>query len=124
MANLLKGPIAKQVAKALQKAGLTLPATLTKATAGTRTPGDISGGTNPSTTDYAAQGYIDSYAIALIDGTLILENDRKITLLGASIAGGVTPANGDKITIDGTTYRVIRVDRDPASATYSCQARE
>lgn len=123
MANLLD-LIATQVASALTSAGLTLPATLIKVTPGDRVPGRVSGGTNPTTTSYAAQGLVDSYATALIDGTLIQENDRKILLLGASITSGAIPTNGDQITIEGGTYRVINVSRDPAAATYICQARQ
>jgi hypothetical protein len=123
VANPLKGGIAKQVAKALKGAKMTLPATLIKVTPGTRTPGNISGGTNPTTASYAARGFVADYTAFELANTLIQASDRKISLLGATIASGAIPAADDMVTIDGATYRIMRVKRDPAAAVYELQAR-
>ena len=122
MANPLKGGIAKQVYKAMKKAKMTLPATLIKVTPGTRTPTNLSGGTNPTETSYTARGFID-YEDDDIDGTIVQRGDRIVSLFGASMTSGIFPANGDKVTMDGATYRIIHVRRDPAAALYECQAR-
>lgn len=100
-----------------------LPATLHSVTPGVRTPGDPTAGTNPTTADLACRGIQDDYNTNEIDGTLVRVGDRKILLIGNSIVGLVVPKPSDQITIEGTRYTVIRVERDPASATYLCQGR-
>lgn len=97
--------------------------TLTKFTPGTRTPGAVSAGTNPTSADYACRGFEEQYAASRIDGTIVQVDDRKISILGASIASSAVPAVGDKITSAGVAYRVISVGRDPVGAIYECQCR-
>lgn len=105
------------------------PATLTKITAGTR-GATLSAGTNPTSVSYGARGWIEAYDIADIAGTAIEQNDRRITLLARSIAGGVGPTSNDKITIvdlDGVT-KTFRVEGDvqssgPQGAMWICQGR-
>ncbi len=105
------------------------PATLTKVTAGTRTPGAASGGTNPTTADYACRGLVSDYDAAKIDGTLIERGDREVTLLGATIASAQVPTTQDRVTIADTpggalvTYQIVRVGSDPVAATYTLQVR-
>ena len=41
-----------------------------------------------------------------------------ITILGKPL-GAIVPESGDRVTIEGATYDVTAVDRDPAAATYS-----
>lgn len=100
-----------------------LPATLTKVTDGTRDSNNLAGGLNPVETPYSARGFIDSYTDDQINNTTILRNDRQITLIGNSIEGLQIPATGDIITIEGSAFDIINVTRDPAAATYVCQAR-
>lgn len=100
-----------------------LDATLTKEVAGNRTEGSLTGGMNAVPTNYGCRGFVDDYSASQIDGTLIRENDHKVTLLGGTLPSGVIPQQGDEILIEGTTYEVIKVKRDPAAATYTCQAR-
>lgn len=76
------------------------------------------------TTPFPCTGFIDEYLDKEIDGTLIQVGDRKILLLGNTIAGGtVVPQQHDKITIEGQVHTIIRVTRDPDAATYTCQTR-
>ena len=117
----LDGGIARQVYRAMKAAKMTTPATLIKVTPGTRNPSNLSGGTQPTEQSYAAAGFIDDFAVQAVDGTIIFAGDRRITLFGASIAGGQSPAVNDKITIKGSTYRIRRVESDPANAAYTCQ---
>jgi hypothetical protein len=121
MSQPLTGGIAKAVYQGAKAAKLGLPATLIKVTAGTRTPNNVSGGTNPTTTSYACYGFVSDFAVTQIDGTLIAVNDRKIDLYGYSIASGtVAPTTGDEVTIAGGTYRIKHVDTDPAQAMWVC----
>ena len=113
--------LARQVQRAMVKAGVAQVATLIKVTTGTRTPGSLTAGTNPTTASYAAKGWLDDFDNREIDGTIIIQGDRKIMLLGASIAGGQTPAPDDEVVIGGAKYRLRHVTSDPANAVYICQ---
>lgn len=99
-------------------------ATLIKVTPGTRTPGSLSSGTNPTETSYQCSGFVESYSTFAIANSLAGASDRKISLFAATIPGGVVPDSGDKIIIDGTTYRVQDITgRDPAGALFECRCR-
>lgn len=115
--------IAKMVAKPLKAAGMTKDATLIVVTPGTRTAGSVSGGTNPTTTDVTARGFVDESLRDLFADTVIEKNDRTIMLLGALITGGVVPKTNDRITIESVTSTIIAIRRDPAKAGYVCLTR-
>lgn len=121
--NLFGINIAKLISDNLG-AGL-LPATLTKATPGTRTTGAVTAGTNPTSTSFACRGIIDTQKVKGADG--IKRGAVKILLLGQTIAGGtVAPEPGDRVTIEGRTYRIgqdAAIDRDPAGATFTFEAQ-
>lgn len=123
MVNSLFGvPIASIIANAVGPG--VLPATLVKKAAGTRTTGALSAGTNPTSTSYACRGFIDDYSAFAVSAGMVQMQDKRITLLGATISNGtVAPAPGDDVTIEGATYAVVRVKRDPAGATFELQSR-
>lgn len=120
--GLLDGGIARQLL-ALKRAGMTKPATLTKVTQGTRTPGAVSAGANPTTTTHTAHGFVEDWRALYLGATTVQVGDRVVLLLAATIAGGVEPRPGDRVTIEGVTSRVIDVARDPATATYALLTR-
>lgn len=99
-----------------------LDATLIVVTAGTRT--SSTSGVQPTETSIAGKGFTDSFSAGSIDGTVIKEDDVSIVLIADTFASPISPKGGDKITIEGSTYRVIRVERDPAAATYTCLSRK
>lgn len=126
--------LAKLIAKNLVRyGGKTIgikSCTLIKVAQGVRTVGAISAGTNPTETSHKAKGFIAEYSDWQIDGTLVKRSDRKIVLLGATIAAKQVPKPGDKITIADpsgvvATYRIVPdgVKGDPVGATYTCQGR-
>lgn len=101
------------------------PATLQKKTEGTRSTANLAGGTQPTTADFDARGFVAEYKEHQIDETLIHKGDRRVVLIANSIVGFTVPEPGDRIIIEGSTY-VIQgngVSRDPASATYTCHCR-
>lgn len=100
-----------------------LPATLIVVTAGTRDTNNLSAGTQPTENSIPGRGFQEDYDDNQIDGTLIQEGDRRITLIANTFAGRPVPKTGDKITIEGATYNILKVRRDPAAATYVCQSR-
>ena len=117
--------IAQIIGDAVPGAGLTRPATLIKVTDGISSPGQVSGGSNPTTQAFAAQGIVSDYRDAQIDGTLIRKGDRRVKLFSTTIAGRQVPAPGDRITIEGQTLTIVTdgVTRDAAGATFDCQCR-
>lgn len=123
--GLLDGEIAQIIGTAIPGAGVSLPATLIKVTPGARVSGSASSGTHPTTTSFSAQGLVSDYRQYLIDGEQIVAGDRQVKLFGATIDGGQIPQPGDRITIQGETYSIVKdgVTRDAASAVYTCQCR-
>jgi hypothetical protein len=99
-----------------------LAATLHHTVPGVRS-GDLTAGTNPTETSHSARGFIDDYKEHQFTGDLILIGDRKVLLIGNSITPAIVPEPGDFVTIESVRYKVVRVDRDPAAATYTMQVR-
>lgn len=124
----LSGIIKKEIGNGVL-ADSAFDATLTKYTPGTRSVGDSTGGTNPTSASYSCKGMIDSQATANLPGTLVEDGVKVILLIGDTIDNGnpaAAPSTGDEVTIEGTTYVVGEdgsVDRDPAAATYTLKVR-
>ena len=93
-------------------------AILIKVVAGVRT-GNLTGGTNPVETPFTCKGFIDVQRKKTIGGTLVKAGDVIVVLIGDSIEGGQIPVGQDKVTIEGRTYLIRGLDRDPAAATYT-----
>ena len=104
-------------------------ATLTRVTSGTRTPDAQSAGTNPTSTTHACKAFAMRFTATQLDDTLVKSDDRMIVVLAATIVGGVVPQAGDKITIEGETFRIVGgkdglgVHRDSAGIRYRCHGR-
>ncbi len=93
-------------------------------TAGTRSSSQPTSGTTPTSVSHGCKGFIDSQATKNLKGTLTTDGTKVIILIGDSINGGNTiPKTKDHVTIEGATYSIEKIDRDPAAATYSLQAR-
>lgn len=121
MPRLFGLDIAALVDANIQAAGGVLTGTLTKPTAGTRTPGDITSGTNPTTQSYSFRGFLESRSQIRINGTLVRAGGQVLSVLGASLPDGIEPESGDTAVIEGTTFQINAVaDRDPAAALYQC----
>jgi hypothetical protein len=110
-------------------------ATLTKFTPGTRTPGAENAGTNPTSVTYACEGIVQRFDAGMVDAdiaqgaiahkTIVRREDRRISLLIATLPADVEPKPGDKITIQGATYVILDgVERDPASFMFTCHGRK
>ena len=121
MPNIFKANIAKLVNKALGP--LVFDQTLTKSVK-SRDPAD-STKVIAVETNHSCKGFIDEFKDEWVDGTTVKVNDRKIVILGDSLAVGVTPEPGDKILAEGKEWVIVKdgVKRDPAGATYECQSR-
>jgi hypothetical protein len=98
-------------------------AVLTKVTTGTRTPGQLTGGTQPTNTTHACKGFVDKLSRNQLEGTLVKDTDSSVAITGDSIAGGQVPKAGDRVTILSVEYNIIEVTVDPALALYTCVGR-
>jgi hypothetical protein len=124
MVDFLGHNIAKIINDGLQAAGGVFDATLIKVSVGTRTPGSLTDGTNPTTVSHAAKGFIETRTERRLGGTLVAVGGKFVTLLGDSMPSGVEPAEGDRVTIEGSTYDVVEVvDRDPAGALFKLRVQ-
>ena len=76
-------------------------------------------------TDYPCKGFIDEFKDEWVNGTTVKVNDRKIVILGDSLATGIVPEPGDKILAEAKSWTIVKegVKRDPAGATYECQSK-
>ena len=97
--------------------------TLIKVTKGTRTPGQVTGGTQPTTKNHAAKGFIDQLRRSHLENSIVQQGDQLIAIVGDSISGGAVPKPGDKVLIRDNTYNIVVVNVDPADALYECVGR-
>lgn len=95
---------------------------LTITTPGTRT-GNLTGGTNPTETTHTCKGFIDSKNRSSVGGTLVEDGEEVVVIIGDSISPAAVPSTEDKVTIESVVYRIKRLDRDPAGATYTLVVR-
>ena len=117
MPNIFKVDIANEINKRLGP--LVFPITLIKSRPSTRA--ELTGGVHSVKTIYRARGFTDSYNSNLIDGKTIRIGDMIVVILGGSTSA--VPKAGDTVIVEGASLEVVSVVRDPAGATYECQAR-
>lgn len=121
MTNLFGVNIANIVATSIAQAGGVHDVTLIKIAQGTRTPGQLSGGSNPTETQHPAKGFEESLSV-LRPETIVQDARAVVTILGDTITGGAVPVAGDSVISEGTRRRIVGpVNRDPARAVYQCQ---
>lgn len=123
MPNLFGLDIAQIVSSSIASAGGVLDATLTKTSPGTRSPGNLTGGTNPTTIAYSCKGFKEDMS-KLRPEILVEEAVGVVSLLGKTISNGaVAPEADDLVTIEGQVHTILKVTRDPAAALYQCQVK-
>lgn len=76
--------------------------------------------------EHTFRGMFASYDDKEIDGNLVQKEDRKVLMTAKSLRPAIVPAHGMKVSVSGTPglWRIERVKMDPATATYTCQARK
>lgn len=118
-------------------AGGTGTFTLVKVTPGTRNPAAPLDGTNPTETQHACSGFGEDpveerRGTGHTNGDIITVRVTEISILGASIAGGVEPMPDDKVIVPSTiqgigqlagTWFLENVKTDGARALFVCRAR-
>ncbi len=75
-------------------------------------------------TEYSCKGFVDDFKDEWVNGTTVKITDRKVVILGSSLATGIVPEPKDEIIAEGTTFTIVDdgVVRDPAGATYECRS--
>lgn len=123
MPALFGQDIAGKIASAFK--GKLLSGTLSKKAAGTRTPGQLTGGTNPTAATHTFEGFIEDKTEVWRGGTLVARGGKFVTMLGASITPAAEPETGDEVTIEGQTWRIVEITgRDPAAATFQVRVEK
>jgi len=114
--SILDGALAEQITDALIGADIPRSAVVTAQ--------ETSGPPwEPVITDvpYSCSGWVDNYATTDHVDSNVQVNDRKVFIVASTLA--ITPAPGNTTTIDGSTYSIIAVQRDPAGACWVLQCR-
>ena len=115
MTSPLAGSLARQAAAALKS--LMLPAVLTRITPGEYDPD--TGMTTDTETAYSCRGFLETYSTYTESARQLAPTVRKVVVLAQTLA--VTPALNDRVTIQGETFTVKRIDSDPARATWEME---
>ena len=87
--------IAQELADAIEDAGNVRVGSLVTTTSGTRSPGDLSGGTNPTNTTHSFNGFVEERSVRR-QGALVAEYVSILTVLGESLDARVVPAVNDE----------------------------
>lgn len=83
---------------------------------------DSNGVPNGSSTTTNLRGFVGEYSAYRRSAAQIPDTDSEILI--AQHGAGASPATGDEITARGVRFKVVKVDQDPAQATWSVQARK
>ena len=119
MTKLFGIDIAKVINDEIQNAGGVLSGVLTTSTPGSRTGGNLTDGTNPTSASVAFNGFVESRVVRGkgAQDSLVTRSVFVLTILGASIS--VIPQEMDTAVIDSQTWKLLElIGRDPASAVY------
>jgi len=121
MPELFGVDIAQEIADAFD--GQLVTGTLTKRTAGTRTSGNLTGGTNYTEASFSFNGFLDNKEDVVQAGTLVVKGGQYVVIIAQSLnSGNTVPEPKDKITIEGQAFEIVDVPRrDPAAATFTCK---
>lgn len=105
--------------------------TLTSKTPGARTVGNPGGGANPTSTSHAFKGFASTFAKSA--SNLVRGATHTIIMIGDTIRPRVEPKPGDTIVmtaggdpeLGGKACVIVDhgVERDPASATWTCHVK-
>ena len=88
-----------------------------------RASGNLTGGTQASETTHTARGFSAKYKDSVIDGSRIRARDREFIIFVESINPPVEITIGSTVTENEVVYELMKAEKDPAGATYTCQAR-
>lgn len=69
-------------------------------------------------TSHGFRGIYEDFKVEEVDGSTVVMGDRKVLVILGTVEGGIEPAPGDKISLEGVTRTVQNIlERDPAGAS-------
>lgn len=105
-----------------------LPATLVVDVDAARDPDEPTRTLTSTPREHACRGMLEERADRELPGeNRVLVGGLRVLLLGATLPAGVEPRPGNRIKIEGREFEIggpDAIDRDPASATYTCRVTE
>lgn len=118
MPELFGVDIAQEIADAF--GGQLVLGVLSKQISGTRTPGSLTAGTNPTTTDHLFDGFLEIREVRRPD-QLGAQPLSVLTIIAKSISPVAEPEVNDRVTIESLTLDITEIlNRDPAAAVFEC----
>jgi hypothetical protein len=119
--------------------GKMVPMTLTRYTAGAVDPANLAAGPVLTPVVYTCEGFIDDRTlqgsgVGFQPTDNIVRKERQLSIFSSSFKlngtavtlrplGDGNGETGDKATISGKTYSIIRVKTDPAEVLFICSVR-
>lgn len=94
--------------------------TLVSITRGTRTPGSISAGTNPTSTSVPCRGFAEKQKSIYDSAANSYRKVNVVAVLGASLPTGTIPKVGDRLIVDGASKGISEVIDESSGALYEC----
>lgn len=76
---------------------------------------------------FACKAIVEVYSVSFRAAGLVQQNERRVLILAASLniqdvdASRRKPQPGDVLTINGTTFSILEVETDPATAIWTCR---
>jgi hypothetical protein len=121
--SLLEGELRDAVAEALRDELLsgTLRRTERALSAGRDEHGDP---TDLVQRSWDVVGFVEGYSEAFRAQAGIPATDVRVNLLAGTLPATVRPTPDDRVEVGGKTYQLRRVQTDPATALFDCQAFE
>lgn len=98
------------------------PVTITSYTEGTRTVGELTDGTNPTSVSYNSRGIAVNYKGKYFEGSEVETSDVFIGVLGKPL-GSFSPGPGDIIVYQSVSHVVVSTRLDSAKAMYLCRCK-
>ena len=118
MASPLERMIASQIYKGMK--GIFLNATLVRDVANTADSDPFDPGA-PTQVSYACKALPDTKTKQWATDATIQTADSQVLILVNSLT--VTPAMGDRVTVRGEAFSIVKVEVDPALAVWTCWTR-
>lgn len=75
----------------------------------------------PTPTDYGCKAMVEKYSDYFTKQGLVQDGDRKVLILANSLA--IKPVANSRVTIQGITFTILKVDTDPATAVWELQGQ-
>lgn len=101
-------------------------ATLTRTTPGTRTPGNVTGGNNPTSVAYPCRARMGSRtSTSVVGAALVRTQVATVVILRDSLPAGVRPQVNDTVTRAGVVHTITdgSTTRGGSEVAYECAVR-